>query len=102
LIGVKIDELPYRRHLRGGGLVADTSYVKDDITVPYHVTVGPDTHVVSDRGMAGQSYIWGNLRNPNEVSRVIDDEGRERRCQQRLVGVVARLLEIEQLLAGRQ
>lgn len=95
MLGVKIDDLSYRRHLLGGGLVADTSYVPDDISIPYQAIVGPDTRVISGFGMSGQPYIWGNLHNPNEVSRIMDDNGRMRRIDQKLAGVVTRLLKIE-------
>lgn len=98
--GVNIDDMPYRRHLLGGGLVADTSFVPDDIAIPYQAIVGPDTHVVSGLGMSGQVHIWGNLRNPNEVSRVMDDESRKLRLDQKLVSVVTRLLDIERRCAS--
>jgi len=96
MIGVTIDGLPHKRHLRGGGLVADNSYVPDEIAIPYQTIVGPNTHVVSGLGMAGQPYIWGNLRNPNEISRIMGEDGRKLRIDQELFGIVNRLLEIEQ------
>lgn len=98
--GVEIDDELYMRHLLGGGLVADSSYVPDTVSVPYDIIVGKDTHVVSDVGMIGQSFIWGNLHNPNQVSRVIEEEGRKLRVQQKLLGITARLLDIEQQKFG--
>ncbi len=94
----KEDEL-YFRHPVGGGLVAASSYVPDELQVPYSVIVGPDTRVVSDHGMIGQHYVQGRLWNPGEVGRPLDDEGRKLRDEQREMGMIRRLLEIERRLA---
>lgn len=93
------DEL-YFRHPFGGGLVATSSYVPDDLSVPYSVTVGPETRVVSNYGMIGQHYVHGKLWNPREVSRPLDEDGYKLREAQREIGVVQRLLEIERRLAA--
>ncbi len=94
------DEELYFRHPLGGGLVADSAYVADELQVPFPVTVGPETHLVSDRGLIGQHYVRGRLWNPGEVSRPIDDEGYKLRAEQREMGLVPRLLEIERRLAS--
>lgn len=93
--GISIDDVVFRRHLLGGGLVADSSYVPDTISVPHQITIGVDTRVVSQYGMAGQLYIQGNLRNPGDVSVAMDNEGRLLRSRQKMVGIVERLLAIE-------
>lgn len=96
----KDDEL-FFRHPLGGGLIADSSYVPDNLSVPYPLTIGRDTRVMSSHGMFGQHFVQGALRNPEEVSRLIDDEGVKLRDEQREIGMVQRLLEIERRLAAR-
>lgn len=93
--GISINDIVFRRHLRGGGLVADSSYVPDTISIPHQITIGVDTRVVSQFGMAGQQYIQGGLRNPGDVSIAIDEEGRMLRSRQKMFGIVERLLAIE-------
>lgn len=90
----------YYRHPIGGGLIAESSFVPDDLSVPYPITVGPQTRVMSDYGMIGQHFVHGKLTNPDEVSRPIDEEGLKLREEQREMGIVQRLLEIERRLAA--
>lgn len=98
-IPLEKDDEPYYRHPLGGGLVAGSSYVPDDLSVPFPITVGPQTRIVSNYGMIGQFYVHGKLTNPDEVSRPMDEEGLKLRDEQREMGIVQRLLEIERRLA---
>lgn len=98
-IPLEMDDELYFRHPWGGGLVAASSYVPDDVRVPYTLTVGAETRVLSDRGLIGQHFVHGSLRNPEEVSRPMDREGSKLHGEQREMGVVRRLLEIERRLA---
>lgn len=90
-----LDGEPYRMHPLGGGLVADSSFVPDSLAIPHDIRIGPGTHVLTDKGMAGQLYIKGNLKNPNQVSREIDEEGLMLLQAQRELGVVGRVMEID-------
>lgn len=98
--GISVKGEVYRMHPLGGGLVADSSFVPDDVSVPLEIIVHRDTRVLTSMGMAGLHNIWGDVSNPdvsnpNEISRFMDDEARKLRNEQRLMGVVARVLEIE-------
>jgi len=94
-MAMMLDGEPYRLHPIGGGLVAASSYVPDTVSVPRDVMIGPDTHVLTNRGMAGQTYVKGNFHNPNQVSQYIDDDGLKLLDEQRQMGVIGRVLEIE-------
>lgn len=99
-IPVEIDGEPYYRHPVGGGLVAASSFVPDDLRLPHYLTVRPDTRIVSDVGMEGQLSLRGDFWNPDEVSRDMDEEGAALLQKQRETGMIPRLIRIERLLAA--
>lgn len=94
-LAMRLDGEHYRMHPLGGGLVAVSSFVPDSLAIPHDIRIGPGTHVLTDKGMAGQLYINGNFKNPNQVSREIDEEGLMLLQAQRELGVVGRVVEID-------
>ncbi len=90
-----LDGQPYRMHPNGGGLVAASSYVSDRVVIPQSMTIGPDTHVLTSMGMAGQFFIQGNFTNPNQVSQRIGEDGFKLLEEQRELGVMGRVIDIE-------
>lgn len=88
----------YWRHPVGGGLVADSAYIPDDLRVGFDVRIANNTRLLSDRGIFGQSVIRGNFSNPEEVSRWMDEDDLELRRLQKENGMVSRLLTIERRL----
>lgn len=96
---VEINGELYLPHPLGGGLVAASSYMPDEFSLDFDTRVAPDTRVLSNLGMAGQRVIFGDFRNPNPVSRVMDDEGRRLLAEQRSDGILERLTRIEARLA---
>jgi len=90
-----LDDEAYRMHPLGGGLVAGSSYVPDTITVAHGIVVGSSTRVLTDIGMFGQTHIKGDFKNPNVVSRQMDDDGAKLLAEQEEMGLIRRLLAIE-------
>lgn len=90
----------YWRHPLGGGLVADSSYVPDAFVLDYNRTVAMQTRAIHERvNNVNFAVIQGPVSGMYPISRWMDDEGVELRREQREMGVISRLLRIEQQLA---
>jgi hypothetical protein len=70
-------KMVYRRHPNGGGLVANDSYVPDDLSIPFDFKVMPNTRLLSSDSISGISYTSGNYTNGGPVSREMTEQDTE-------------------------
>lgn len=99
---VYVRGVAYTVHPNGGGYVAETAFVEDELHIPRETTVGPRTNVLDDRCIFGQHFVSGNFSNGGDASRAITQEELESLQKSRPDSMIERLLKREQrLLASK-